>query len=295
MKSKIYLIITMLLLSLFCKAQVPINQPDLSKITGIAPAFFGPNAFQVPTMLDGNVSTQFSASVYGTFTNGRTVPGKRDLTWDLGAELHIPLFSPRVNLSLWMPVREWYDMSPEVMAARRVSPQIKGTGSEYGPAYISVDINLLQEKEGHWRPAVALRIALRTASEDKAFASARSYDCPGYFFDASAGKSFGPFRLALSTGFLCWQTDNGRQNDAVMFGIAAYYKHLYFNISAQYAGYCGWEGYGDFPRTVKAKAELGPKSWPVRPILTFQHGFNDWPFNSYGVGITYSLNKVKRN
>ncbi|MCQ2173532.1 MAG: hypothetical protein MJY61_00180 [Bacteroidales bacterium] len=246
-------------------------------------------------MLDGRVSPVFSAQIGGHFTNGRIVPGKTDRTWDLSAGLRIPLFSPRVNLSLWMPVREWYTMSPEVMAARRISPGINGRGSEYGPAFISVDIHVLKAQEGHWWPDLALRIALRTASEDKAFASARSYDCPGYFFDIAAGRSFGPFRLALSTGFLCWQTDNGRQNDAVMFGVLARYNHQYFNVSAQYGGYFGWERYGDFPRSLKARAEIGPGHWPVRPVLTFQHGFNDWPFDSYGVGITYSINKAKHN
>lgn len=290
MKLKIPVVITFLFHTLVFNAQVPVIQPDLSKSTGIAPAFFGPNAFQVPEMISGSFSGKFSLELAGDFIVGNLIPGQVDRTADIAARIRIPLFTPRVNLSLWMPLVEWYSMNPEIMAARRIQEGISPRGHELGPAFISVDMLLLQEEKTSAKPEIGLRIALRTASEDKAFASARSYDCPGYFFDACVGKTFGRFHLAASTGFLCWQTDNGRQNDAIMFGVSASYKHNIFKLSAQYGGYWGWERNGDFPRTVRAKAVFGPEKWSFRPVFAWQHGFNDWPFDQYRIGVAFTLN-----
>lgn len=267
-------------------AQVPIVQPDLGKTTMIAPAFFGPNAFQVPEMLDGTTIGAFSAELSGAFYPGRIVKNSKDNTWDVSLKLRIPLFSERVNLTIWAPLREWYDMDNSVMAARRIAPDVKNKGNEMGPAFVSLDIQLLTETAKH--PAVTLRSVLRTATEDKAFASARSYDCPGYFFDLSAGKGFGDFRVAASAGFLCWQTDNGRQNDAVMYGVAGYYRKEYFSLEAQFGGYVGWEKLGDSPMTLRVKADIGKVSWRFRPFVQYQHGFKDWPFDQYRLGLVWS-------
>lgn len=294
MGKRLILAITFLLHCAVLSAQVPVIQPDLSKPTKISPNFFGPNCFQVPEMTDGRIGGNFSVEIAGDFFAGHLVPGDRDRTFDLAARIRIPLFSQRVRLSLWMPICEWYDFGPRVKAARRVSDDVSGKGRELGPAFISTDIQLVEESQHSWKPSVALRIALRTASEDKAFASARSYDSAGYFFDLTASKGFGPFRVAVSTGFLCWQTDNGRQNDAVMYGLLGSYNCRYFAFSAQFGGYCGWEGIGDRPCSLRARIDLGNEKWDFRPVISYQHGFNDWPFDQFRIGVKYSLNKKKK-
>jgi len=270
-------------------SQVPIVQPDLGEKTYIAPAFFGPNAFQVPEMNDGRTTGNFQAEVAGDYIKGHLVKGAGDDTWDFFLKFRIPLFSDRVNLTLWAPLMEWYKTDRAVLDARRVDKSVSGSGHETGAAYISADILVLKETEK--RPSIVLRSVLRTALEDKAFGKARSYDCPGYFFDVSAGKNLGPFRVAASTGFLCWQTDNGRQNDAVMFGVMGEYFNKYFDLSAQYGGYVGWEKCGDFPRTLRVRCDGGPSGWCVRPFVMYQHGFNDWPFDQLRAGVSVSLRK----
>lgn len=265
---------------------VAITQPDLSQKTGIAPAFFGPDAFQVPDMLDGTVTKSLSLDIAGGYADGHLVKGGTDRTGDIYLHLNVPLWSDRATLSAWWSVLEWYSMSPDVMAARRIGSGISDTGRESGAAYISLDMELLREKEKS--PSVSARICLRTASEDAAFASARSYDAAGYFFDVSAGKSFGKVRLAASTGFLCWQTDNGRQNDAVMFGVLAAYSKGIIKASAQYGGYWGWERYGDFPRVVKIRTDIIGEG-KINPFATLQYGFNDWPFLQLRAGVRIRL------
>ena len=216
---KRYYILLLLLICSPMYAGVPIVQPDLSKKALVAPGYFGPNAFQVPEMNNGTVYDHFHIELAGDYFLGRMVPNALDQAVDLNVECHIPLFSDRANLTIWWPVHEWWDTDAAVAAARRIDPSLSGRGHDAGPAYISVDILLMTERE--YRPSVVVRSVLRTAAEKATFASARSYDAPGYFFDISAGKNLGPFRVALSTGFLCWQTDNGRQNDAIMFGALA--------------------------------------------------------------------------
>ena len=265
-------------------AQVPIVQPDLGAKTCVAPAFFGPNAFQVPEMNDGRTVGNFQAEVAGDYFKGNLVKGAMDNTWDMFLKLRIPLFSDRVNLSLWAPLTEWYNTDRAVLDARRVAPSVSGSGHEMGAAYVSVDILVLKESSA--RPSIVLRSVLRTALEDKAFGKGRSYDCPGYFFDVTAGKNL------ASTGFLCWQTDNGRQNDAVMFGILGEYFNPCFTLGAQYGGYVGWEKCGDFPRTLRVRCDAGPQKWTVRPYVQYQHGFSDWPFDQLRVGITISLSRM---
>ena len=268
---------------------VPIQQPDLSQKTGIAPAFWGPNAFQVPDMLDGTVSHTLKFEVAGGYADGRITDGGTDRTGDIFVKLNVPLWTDRVNLSAWWSVHEWYSMSDDVKAARRIDPSISGKGHETGAAYISIDGEILREKK--YAPAISARICLRTASEGTSvpFGAARSYDAAGYFFDLSVGKSFGPVRIAASGGFLCWQTDNGRQNDAVMFGALASYSSDWVSVNAQYGGYWGWERYGDFPRVIKARLDLCNK-WIVHPFATFQYGFHDWPFWQARAGIQLNVN-----
>lgn len=267
--------------------QVPIVTPDLSMKTLISPAYFGPNAFQVPEMLDGNVSDRFKMDLAFDYYKGHV--GKTDNTVDLYLEFHIPLFTDRANLSIWWAAQELYEMSEDVAAYRRIAPGERLRGNESGPIYVSVDIQLLKEKK--YCPALSIRSVLRTAAEGRSFGNARSYDCPGYFFDAAVGKSFGPFRLSASLGFLCWQTDNGRQNDATMFGIMASYSHEWFKLSSQLGGYSGWEGAGDRPRTIRARFDFGQQQWSFKPFVSYQHGFHDWPFDQVRAGVSYSLRR----
>lgn len=280
----------LILVLLFCVSglklfgQVPIVPPDFSHKTLIAPGYFGPNAFQVPEMLDGNVSDKFRLDLAFDYYKGSV--GKVDDTIDIFLDMRIPLFSDRVNLSIWWPMQELYRMSEDVADYRRIVDRSRLKGNECGPIYVSVDIQLLKEKK--ICPALSIRSVLRTAAEGRAFSNARSYDCPAYFFDAAVGKGFGPFRLALSAGFLCWQTDNGRQNDALMLGVLASYSHEWFKLSSQFGGYSGWERDGDRPVTLRARFDFGPQTWNFKPFVSYQHGFRDWPFDQFRAGVSYS-------
>lgn len=276
-------------------SQTPVIRPDLSIPSMIAPAYFGPNAFPVPDMLDGRTSSDLDVELYyDSFLCTMTDDVADDVTMDAFLKVTVPLFSRRVNLVLWMPVVEQFWTTPEISAMRRLSPDAPLSGMDSGDVYVSTDICIMeQDKSGF---DMALRAAIKTASANS-FSTGRVYDAPGYFFDLSVGRDIcrfdrGVFRMAVSSGFLCWQTDNGRQNDAVMYGILASMKSGRLGLEAEYGGYVGWEQCGDAPMTLKTSA-----SWDVGDLslrLQYQVGVVDWPFHQIRFGIEYRfINSLK--
>lgn len=308
----------LLLCAIVCEAQVPLEPTDYAEKTLIAPAYFSPNAFPVPDMLDGSVSHDLRAELAADGYYGF----QRDKTADLFARIHIPLFTDRVNLTVWMPVVEFYHSTDERISYCRVKEENQEKalrGHTAGDVYISTDIMFLREKERC--PAMSVRAAVKTASGG-GFHLARYYDSPGYFFDLSIGKSFPltitgnqspvtinrspvtdnhppvTIRLAASAGFLCWQTADGRQNDAVMYGALVRLQHRYFSIEEVFSGYVGWENAGDRPMTLKTKlaghipAPKGKGSFS--PFLMYQYGISDYPFHQLRLGLSYNIDILKK-
>ena len=273
-----------LLLSAVCpvRATTPVRVPDLSEKSGVAPLWFGPNAFPIPEISDGRVKDRLTVELAGDYYRGRLVAGQDD-TFDLFLRAWIPLFSPRVNLSLWMPVVETWRYDASVREARRILSDPEGDlGWGSGDVYVSLDIQVLTETER--RPALMVRSVLKTASAN-CFGYARDYDSPGYFFDATVGKGFGRFRLSATTGFLCWQTGTGRQNDAVQYGLGAFYDGRVVNVAAQWGGYIGWERYGDAP--MSARLRIGFAAGRLEPFIQCQQGLRDYPFTQLRLGCAW--------
>jgi hypothetical protein len=275
------------------KGETTIVNPDYDVPSKIAPAYFGPNAFPVPDMLDGRTSSKLKFEFYGDCFLGTTTGRVADdVTGDLFAKLTIPLFTPKVNLTVWLPIFEAFHTSAEVNALRRLPAPFDTTdlrGVDMGDIYVSADVRILSQ-ERH-KVDMAARVVLKTASANQ-FHKGRCYDAPGYFFDASVGRNFdlgneSNLRLALSTGFLCWQTDNGRQNDAVTYGVLVAYRYKKFSIDTCFGGYAGWERDGDRPMTLKTNISYHIGALSLR--VGHQVGFMDWPYHQIRVGATYNF------
>lgn len=300
-------------------SEVPIEEPVLGgNPTGIAPKYFGPNAFPIPDMIDGRTQSMLRVELAADGYLGF----QKDWTADAFARVCVPLFTDRVNMTIWMPVYEWYGISPERQQTTRIKEQdtvpLRGSGA--GDVYVSTEIQVW--KATTWVPDFTIRAAMKTASGGQ-FGRARHYDCPGYFFDVSAGKSlfFGqkhktigrrkryfPFadsrdasielRFSGDLGFLCWQTDNGRQNDAVMYGLQIFAKYEWISLRCTWSGYVGWENHGDRPMSVKALLSGHVKGF--EPYVQYQYGLKDYPFHHVRVGLVYNFDlwgtvKLKRS
>lgn len=283
---KIYLLLVALLSLNTSLAQVDIVKPDLSTSTKIAPDYFGPNALPIPDMLDGTTSSRMTLDISADYFDGH----RGDKTYDFYIKAVVPLFSDRVNISMWIQaVHEWYQMTPESHEHSRLPDEIEYNGSESGDAYLTTDIHILEQDDK--RPDISLRIGLKTAL-GYGFFKARYFDNPGYFFDTSVAKSytlgdrfFQEIRVVGSLGFLCWQTDNGRQNDAVMYGVMTKLHTKLFTLTESFGGYSGWEADGDCPMSLKS--ELRTTFGRYQPYIQHQYGFRDWPFTQYRIGVSY--------
>ena len=292
------LIILCLLLSGVAVAQTEIERPNLGEPSKIAPAYFGPNAFPVPDMLDGRTSSELKLELYGDCYLGTTTGRVADdITGDLFAKLTIPLFTPKANLTVWMPIFEYFHTSAELNALRRLpEPYDKMAlqGMDSGDVYVSADIRILSQEKHHLD--MAARAVLKTASANE-FAKGRCYDAPGYFFDVALGRGFdlganSNLRVAASTGFLCWQTDNGRQNDAVMYGVLLAYRYKNFTVDTCFGGYAGWERDGDRPMTLKTNLSYRIGDLSLR--VGHQVGFMDWPYHQIRVGASYNFDVLSK-
>lgn len=276
-------------LSVFpARAQVPIHK-DWERKTHITPKWFGPNAFPVPEMVSGPLCTALSLDLAGDYFRGSLVPGAKDDTYDAFIRLHIPLNPGRVALSIWMPVVEWWNYAPGVAEERRVEDGVVHNGHDSGDVYVSTEIALLQE--GPLFPSLTVRSVLKTASGNT-YEQARYYDAPGYFFDLTAGKTLpGNLQVSASSGFLCWQTDNGRQNDAVMWGIRTDWIRGGFSILAQVSGYSGWEREGDAPVAAMGSVVFPSLLSCASPFISLTAGLRDYPFTQVRCGVRLVVRK----
>ena len=250
--------------------------------TGVAPAFFGPNALPIPDMSDGRVDEQLKLELAGDGYFGFN----GDKTADLFARVSVPLFTRWANIALWMPVYEWYS-------------QADGTGSGAGDVYIATNIQVLHNdwfktEKARYIPQMTVCVGVKTASGEQ-FQRKRHFDSPGYFFDLAIGQTIPirniNLRFAGSVGFLCWQTTEARQNDAVMYGLQAQLNHEYFSLQAEWGGYVGWERYGDAPMSIKVRAAGHIKGF--EPFAQYQYGIKDYPFHQIRVGLAYRLPILK--
>jgi hypothetical protein len=273
-------------------AQTSLVRSDMSASTKIAPAYFGPNAFPVPEMADGRPHGSIYAETAVDYSKGNIGDGQ-DRTWDAFAHISIPLWTSRATIEIWMPVIEWWDFSPAVATARRL-PAAGYRGHDSGDVYICTNLHLLEGCDNSWRPDILVRSVLKSASGNS-FDSARYYDSPGYFFDLTAGEGFRfnsfikEVRVALCGGFLCWQTDNGRQNDAVQGGILASAVTPFFSLTTELGAYLGWEKDGDNPVRGRLRIDIHPWKAQVHPFVQSCWGFRDYPFYSVRTGVSFNL------
>lgn len=299
-------------------AQTPIVHPDLHTDTKVAPLYFGPNAFPVPDMLDEAVVPTLRATLGADYARGDF--GDRATSAMLS--LRLPLFTTRANLAVWVPVVEGYRLTPEWKEHARIAGNPTTRGCEMGSAFVSTDIVVLTEARR--RPLITLRAALKTASEDD-WTAARYYDSPGYFFDAAVGKGLHfsgsvlhSLRAAASGGFLCWQTDNGRQNDAAMYAIAlrarlgapdaigaedGARRGIEYEISQDLRAYSGWEGDGDRPMVVKTRFSAHiplnnsagvPRRCSLNPFVSYEKGLRDYPYQRFEVGLSVDFDILSK-
>lgn len=274
------LIFRMMFILLLC--WIPVDMSAQSD-KPIAPAFFGPNAFKVPEIHFGKTSEdflfEFGSSLYKTQDFSLT----EDFNADVFFKLTAPLFSKRVNLTIYGEAMDIYENSVEANSIRGLSAPTKGR--EFGEVYVGTEIWLLSQEKNNVN--ITMRSVLKSAAGGSAV-KRRYYDSPGYFFDLIVGKEYlisdkALVNLAATSGFLCWQTSLCGQNDAVMYGLAANCRVNDVELKAHWGGYVGWRKENDCPMTLRTEFLLHRKFCDFR--LHYQKGLIDWPYSQIALSL----------
>ena len=254
-----------------------------------SPRYFGPNAFPVPKMGDGKVPENLiaDASVEQYFGFG-------DNATDLNLRVDIPLYPKYVNLAVWMVPVEYYNTSIEVRNERLMRTK-DPKGFAVGDVYIQTGIQLLRDRPK--LPDIMINLSMKTASGGP-LSAARYYDTPGYFFDATIGKTFTFEKrkhlqsVAISgrVGFLCWQSiraDHAMQDDAVIYGVRVGLTTNNWQYEMDFSGYNGWIHNGDCPMVLRGQVCRNfnrGNSLYIGGLL----GFQDYRYYAVSVGYRFS-------
>lgn len=279
----------------------PFQPVNLHTKTHIAAGYFGPNALPVIDMLDGRVDSTLRVEVAADYFYGNY----GDHTVSLYTKLKIPVFTRRVNVCAWWNVYEWYWNTTRKQIASNVSTDWPLNGNAVGDIFVTTDVQCLYERR--WWPDIACRAGIKTAPSSD-YEKGRYFDSPAYFLDGNIGKTlvrgdrfFRSLRIAGNVGFLCWQTETGRQNDAVSYGAQIRLDTRLFYLTATYGGYSGWERDGDRPMTIKAHmgwlapyTDKNGKLTMFEPYAEYQYGFRDYPYQQVRLGLACSFDIIRK-
>ena len=254
-----------------------------------SPRYFGPNAFPVPKMGDGKVPENLlvDAAVEQYFGFG-------DNATDLNLRVDIPLYPKYVNLAVWMVPVEYYNTSIEVRNERLMRTK-EPKGFAVGDVYFQTGIQIMRDRPK--APDIMINITMKTASGGP-LSSARYYDTPGYFFDATIGKTFTfekckhlqSVSISGRVGFLCWQSiraDHAMQDDAVIYGVRVGLTANNWQYEMDFSGYNGWIHNGDCPMVLRGQVCRNFKrgnSLYIGGLL----GFQDYRYYAVSVGYRFS-------
>jgi hypothetical protein len=245
-------------------------------------AFFGPNALPVPELSDGRIPQKHNAELSSDF-----FWGFGDRTQSLSARFNYVFIPGKISISAWGVLAEHYKTSIAIRDLRASMVESAEETFLIGDFYLSTQMNLTRETR--YVPDLLLEFVLKTASS-KSPNSARFFDTPGYYFDITAGKSinfknsfFNELRFVGMAGFLCYQLNNYRQNDAPLFGGKIKLSSEKCSFETGINGYKGWQNNGDAPLVIRSRVnlDLGSNEY----FIEYQHALRDYPFRRLQAGI----------
>lgn len=141
-------------------------------------------------------------------------------------------FSVEVPFPIWSDEESWASLRISNQAEQwKVGPTTQArlgipdsSGSELGDINVSTKLRILDETET--RPAISLRVGIKTANGDDT--NKRYTNTAGYAFTALAAKNvyedldsfMKKVRIIGNLGFAAWDDSANTQNDVVLYGLA---------------------------------------------------------------------------
>lgn len=259
---------------------------DNMELLVYTPRYFGANAFPMPELTGGNLSSRWEIELRGDY---HKMSG--DKTKDIFARLYIPIAKGRAGVAVSGVIREWYNTSVEVRDERH-AVETKSPIPCYGDIIVNCFYQVLRSER--WLDAV-VSANIKTASGGR-LCDARFTDAAAYWFTAEAGRNLWSdkaseayIRAELLMGFYCWMTNDmvHRQNDAFNYGLGLRGGLQGFTLGCDYSGIRGYKGNGDRPMVLRSKLSYEIK----KNIITFgyKHGIKDYLYDSFSLGYTRSF------
>lgn len=216
----------------------------------------GPNAMPVPEFYAARIPvSHYITSGFEAHTM------KGDQTINAYTEYNFPLFTDRASVQIIYRPIEYYQTDTIIRNARRART-LDTDGYSLGDVYLSTYIQAI--KDHRFLPDLLLSMNFKTASGTN-FESGRHTDTPGYYVDATLGRSFYLREDAIikqirpygKIGFYAWQnlTYLYPQNDAILYGIGIELSGKSFSIQNQISGYKGYLDNGDRPVVYRLELE----------------------------------------
>lgn len=243
-----------------------------------SPRYFGANAFPIPELVGGKLSSRWEIELRGEY---HTMPG--DQTKDVYARLYVPIAKGRAGVTVCGVIREWYKVSEEVRAERKAVEYSSPIPCN-GDVILNFYYQVLQHEK--WMDIV-VSANLKTASGGR-LCDARFTDAASYWFDCNIGRTvwkndIASFRVQGLVGFYCWMTNSlrQRQNDALSYGLGVQGTYRSFSLDCDYAGMQGHQQNGDKPMIIRTKLNYELK----KNILSFgyKHGMQDNLYDTYSL------------
>lgn len=246
-----------------------------------SPRYFGPNAFPIPELVGGSLSSRWEVEVRGEY---HKMDG--DQAKDIFTRLYIPVVKGRVGVNISWVFQEWYETSPEVRD-ERYALELESPIICRGDVIFNFYYQVLRSEK--WADIV-VGANLKTASGGR-LCDARYTDAAAYWFDVNIGRTLwkredvnASFRVQGLAGFYCWMTNDivNRQNDAFCYGVGLLGTYRGFSLDCNYAGFRGYQNNGDKPMILRTKLNYEIK----KNIISFRykHGMKDNLYDSYSLG-----------
>lgn len=241
--------------------------------------YFGANAFPIPELGGGKLSSRWEVELRGEF---HTMPG--DQTRDIYARLYVPIAKGRAGVTVCGVIREWYNTSPEVRDERKAAELTSSPMPCNGDVILNFHYQVLNSEK--WMD-IAVSANLKTASGGR-LCDARYTDAASYWFDCNIGRTVwqnekASVRVQGLVGFYCWMTNSikQRQNDALSYGLGVQGTYRSFSLDCDYAGIQGHRNDGDKPMVIRTKLNYELK----KNILSFRykHGMQDNLYDTYSL------------
>jgi hypothetical protein len=244
------------------------GKSNFSKYIRLKPAWMGPNAFFIPTRLNGVVDTQYRLS-----SEMQVHVMKGETTINPFLTLNIP-FGKRVSLEISGAPFEYFESSHQVKTDRKIFHE------NYDDHFAAGDVRFLFTGKIKSNPDMAIYMGLQTAS-GTGIGAARNTDSPLYFFSYAIRSGTERLKWYASSGFTAWQTydDIHRQNDGWIYNLGVEWRpNPKWLIVPEINGMVAYLKDGDRPIMASARINYLMKRWNIG--LGIRKGFIDWPFTT---------------